>query len=251
MLEFQRIITSFLLPPGIIILLLLLSAFFSRNKCRKLSIFNLVIALLLWLFSIPVFSDSLIGLLEYQYSTNISDKHFDSIILLGGGIYEGVPDLNGTSAPTEDMLSRIVCAVRLYRRWNVPIIVSGGAPPEFNVPEAVVVKRFLLDIGVPEEHVILEIKSRDTMENAQNMAAICSVKGYVNPVVVTSAYHARRTAIAFNRATMKITLVVSNFRSATGRHYGWVAYLPSAEPIETSWRALRECIGLVYYNLVL
>ncbi|MBT1072573.1 YdcF family protein [Pelotalea chapellei] len=251
MLEFQRIITSFLLPPGLIILLLLLSSFFFRNDCRRLSRINVFIALLLWLFSTPVFSDSLIGLLESQNSANVYDDHFDSIILLGGGIYEGVPDLNGTSAPTEDMLTRIVSAVRLYRRWKVPIIVSGGAPPEFTVPEAVVVRRFLLDMGVPEKHIILEIQSRDTMENAQNVAVICRMRGYVRPVVVTSAYHAKRASMAFNKASMKTTLAACNFRGATGRHYGWVTFLPSAEPIETSWRTIRESIGLVYYNLVL
>ncbi len=250
MLEIKRIIATFLLPPGIVIILLLISAWYFRKSCKKLFISNILLALLLWMFSISVISDHLIGLLEVQSTANIPKERVDSIILLGGGLYDGVPDLNGTSAPTEDMFTRIVCAFRLYRRFNVPIIVSGGAPPEFISPEAIVVRRFLIDMGVPEKHIIIEEKSRDTMENARNVAAICSEKGYVNPVVVTSAYHAKRASIAFNIVHMKIALVASNFKSSANRHYGWAAYLPTAESVESSWRSMREYIGLFYYSFM-
>lgn len=248
----QRVITAFLLPPGLFVFLLLAAGLLLYRRRRRAALLLVFLGLLIWLTSIAPVADRIIAPLEQDAlarSTQSTDA--DLIVLLGGGLYDGVPDLTGLGAPSEDMLTRIVCLLRVYRKLDLPVLVAGGAPPEFATPEAVVVGRFLRELGIPAERVLLEDQSRDTLENAVNVAAICKERGFRKPLVVTSAYHARRARLAFARAGLTVTVVPANFRSGVQRHYGWAALLPAAEPIETIWRAGREYIGLTYYRWVL
>lgn len=252
MLAVQRVFTTFLLPPGIFVLLLVVSSLFFYHRQRNLAIFNVFLGVSLWLVSIGPIAAWIVAPLEKPVELiRIPTVKTDAIVLLGGGIYDGVPDLSGTSAPTEDMLSRIVCTVRLYRQLQIPILISGGTPPEFESPEALVVSRFLQEMGVPKEQIVIDDKSRDTRENARNVGVICKRQGFRNLIVVTSAYHARRVSLVFENYGLNVTIIPSNFRAGPKRNYGWAAYLPAAEPVETIWRAGREYIGLAYYELIL
>ena len=88
-------------------------------------------------------------------------------MLLGGGVYGGAPDVRGVGFPSEEMLPRIVTAVRLQRRLGVPVVVSGGKVFDHSFAEAPVIGRVLADLGVPPGKVVLEGRSRDTSENAR------------------------------------------------------------------------------------
>ncbi|HEY4743178.1 MAG TPA: hypothetical protein VIH45_00840, partial [Desulfuromonadaceae bacterium] len=123
----KKMITPFLLPPGSLIIILLLCAIWLwRRKLRRCAGFNIVMALLLWAVSAGPLSGALLGRLEAGL-TIPSPVQGDVIILLGGGIHEGVPDLTGSGTPGEDMLARLVTAVRIHRRLHIPILVSGGS----------------------------------------------------------------------------------------------------------------------------
>ncbi len=116
---------------------------------------------------------------------------------------EGVPDISGTSIPSSDMTVRIVDAVRLYKKYKLPIIVSGGSVPG-KVKEAVVVGRFLNDLGVKQKDIILEDLSMDTVENALNVKDIFKKKGYKKGLLVTSAYHIRRSEFLFKKTGLDV-----------------------------------------------
>ncbi|MEJ2697851.1 MAG: YdcF family protein [Candidatus Sulfobium sp.] len=171
----------------------------------------------------------------------------DVIILLGGGAREGAKDLTGVGAPSEDTLARIVTAVRLEKRLHVPVIVSGGAVFPWKKSEAPVDRRFLMDLGVQGDRIIVEDKSRDTFENARYVKEICEKRRFKNPVLVTSAYHMRRSLLMFRKFNMGVTPVPAGFR-AWDRKYGWADYLPG--DLAASRTAFREYVGLLYYKAV-
>ena len=62
-------------------------------------------------------------------------------------------------------------------------------------------KRFLTDLGVPDPMIIVEDKSRDTIENARYARQICERRGFVRPILVTSAYHLKRSVLSFSKVT--------------------------------------------------
>jgi len=249
MFTLKKIITAFLLPPGCIILLL---AWIACWRMKKREIAGGLLAggacALLWLASVGPVGERIMGGLESPYPLP-SRPSGDVILLLGGGIYEGVDDWSGKGAPTPDMLTRIVTAVRLQKATGLPVIISGGAVFPGQTPEAAVDKRFLVDLGVPADKILLEEKSRDTMENAEYSAKICAARGFRHPLLVTSAYHLRRAVVACNRHGLKVTPVPAFFQTGRQHAHGWQSIVPSAGALLQTSTGLHEYVGLLFYRL--
>ncbi|MBU2591679.1 MAG: YdcF family protein [Nitrospinae bacterium] len=242
----KKILTPFLMPPGIFILLLMGAAGRLFYKKRwKAGLFNLLMGILMWLISISPASDMMLRGLESNFKIPANPRG-DVIILLGGGVYDGAPDLSGIGAPSEEMSGRIITAVRLQKRLDIPIIVSGGIVFKGRA-EAVVVKRFLIDLGVPPSKIIAEEKSRDTIENAKYTMEICRKRNYKRPILVTSAYHMKRSIMSFEKVGADVLPLPANFRTWENKRYGWDDYLPRG--FDGTATALREYLGFIFYRL--
>jgi uncharacterized SAM-binding protein YcdF (DUF218 family) len=246
MFAFKKLITPFLLPPGIFIAILIVSGLFFLRKSRKAGVLCIVVGAALWLLSANPVSDALMRGLEAGLTIPANPRG-DVIILLGGGAYDGVKDLTGVGAPSEDTLARIVTVVRLQKKLRIPVIVSGGSGFPWIKSEAPVDRRFLMDLGVPGDKILVDDKSRDTFENARYVKGICEKRHFMNPILVTSAYHMRRSLLIFRQFDMKVTPFPAGFKT-WDRRYGWTDYLPG--DLEESRSACREYIGLLYYKTV-
>jgi len=200
-----------------------------------------------WALSISPVSDAMIRGLESQYGIpeNIEG---DVIILLGQGVCDKAPDLSGLGAPSDGYLTRIVTAVRLQKRLNIPIIVSGVEISEDKVVEDHIVKRFLVDLGVSSEKIIIEDKSRDTFENAKFTKEICARMGFKHPILVTSAYHLKRAVMSFKKVGLEVQSFPAGFKSWQGKRYKWNAYLPG--DFLTASNAIKEYLGIVFYKFI-
>jgi uncharacterized SAM-binding protein YcdF (DUF218 family) len=244
----KKIIGPFLVPPGLFVVFLLVSSlWFFRRKNRKASAVNFFLALLVWAVSISPVSDAMLRGLEAQFPLP-GNPEGDVIILLGGGVNDVAPDLSGIGAPSEEMMGRIITAVRLQRRLRVPVIVSGGRVFKNKGAEAPVVRRFLVDLGVPEQEIITEERSRDTIENARYTSKICDRQGYSRVLLVTSGSHMKRTLLAFRKAGMEVIPFPSDFKSLGNKRYGWEDVLPDPGELKKVSTAMREYIGLLYYR---
>jgi len=250
MFALKKIAGSLVLPPGIFILLIGIAGLMLMYSRRwRSGIINLVVGLALWsLSTVPVANWLMQGLeSEFSFPANPSG---DVIILLGGGAITGVPDINGQAAPTYSSLSRIVAAVRLYQRLERPIIVTGGRVYADNdVAEATVAKRFLVELGVPEDRIIEEDRARDTAQNARLTVAICRQHGFSRPVLLTAAYHLKRARMSFDAAGMQVTVFPAYFLGSQNAAYAPRHLLPSADALHASVKALHEYLGISYYRL--
>ena len=245
----KKLVTPFILPPGFFILVLLLSgAFLIFRHHRKLGIFNLVIGLFFWIFCSAPFANFLIGSLESEFEIP-QDINGDVIILLGGGSIDSVPDFSGYGIPTDSMIGRIVTAVRLQKVLDIPIIVSGGKIPKNKSSEALIAKRFLVDLGVEEDQVLIEEKSRDTYENAKHTKEICLKNDFKKPILVTSASHLRRSLLSFRKVGMDIMPYPANFKSKRHNTYQLRHYLPRSSSLSRTSSALHEYLGILFYKL--
>jgi uncharacterized SAM-binding protein YcdF (DUF218 family) len=245
MFVFKKLITPFLLPPGIFIVILIFSGLLFLKKSRKAGILNIFIGISIWLLSIGPVSDNLMKGLENDL-TMPANPRGDVIILLGGGVYDGVKDLTGVGAPSEDTLARIVTAARLQKRLRVPVIVSGGTVFPWRKAEAPVDRRFLMDLGVPGDKILMDDMSRDTLENARYVKEICKKRHFTSPILITSAYHMKRALLGFRDLNLDATPVPSNFKT-WDRKYGWADYLPG--DLRSSMIACREYVGLLYHKV--
>ncbi len=244
-------ISAFLLPPGIEILGLFAAALWLAVQKRRLAAaLFAIMAAFLWLTSIAPVTDRLTATLESGLSIP-TPLRGDVIILLGGGSFEGARDLSGSGSPSDESLARIVTAVRAQRILHVPVIVSGGRVFANRTPEAHLMKRFLCDLGVPPEKVIVEERSRDTNENAIYSAQICARHGFRKALLVTSAYHMRRALFVFARQHLKVVPLPVNLVPRQSRKYIWIDYLPSFAEQYRCCIAFHEYLGLLYYRLAL
>ncbi|MDR1390543.1 MAG: YdcF family protein [Treponema sp.] len=108
-------------------------------------------------------------------------ENADYIILLGAG-------LNGKN-PSLTLTRRINTAIDYLKlNQNTKIIVSGGRGRDEDISEAEVISNVLQNNGISAEHIVLEDKSRNTLENLKYSGEI--INDYNKKVlIVSSEFH--------------------------------------------------------------
>lgn len=120
-------------------------------------------------------------------------RGFDAILLLGVA-------LDAHDQPTGELRLRAKEAARAYGEGQAPRIVAcGGTLPGHARAEAAVMADLLREEGVPEDAVVREEQSQDTMENFRNAAALLGGAKGRRVLVVTSDYHLRRAVMTARR----------------------------------------------------
>ncbi|HOJ70289.1 MAG TPA: YdcF family protein [Syntrophorhabdaceae bacterium] len=242
----KKLITYSIVPPGIIIILLILSAIFLRKRLR---FFIIIVALAIYALSIEPVKDIFIIPLEDAYKPpSINDvKSCDAYVVLGGGINENAPGLDGEGQLSNDSLPRVVEAYRLYIRHKRPIILSGGKVYGIK-EEAEIAKKFLISLGVDETYIITEGKSRDTHENALFVKEILEKKGVKKAVLITSAFHMKRSVQLFRRYFPQILPYPTGYRTSRSV-YTVMSYMPDAGNITYIAYSLKEYMGILFYKI--
>lgn len=101
--------------------------------------------------------------------------------------------------PSERLKSRLDKALELYDEGYLKyIIVSGGLGKE-GFDEAKVMKSYLIDNKVPEEHIILDSKGNNTFMTAENSKTIMKENKLKSVMIITQYYHVTRTKLAFKK----------------------------------------------------
>lgn len=214
----------------------------------KLRIYALVFAQLqLFTFSLPWVADSLLGDLEDEALVMEANRplppNVDAIVVLGGGLegrYDGVralPDLN-------DAGDRVWQGARLYKQGVAPrLVLSGGqfeADPRKEA-EAPGMKMFMLDMGVPENALLIEDNSRTTFENALHTRELLG-KDSRNIALVTSAFHMGRSVLWFEKAGFTVYPVRTDIRVLNESRAFW-EWLPKPQALDESTIAIKEYLG--------
>jgi len=244
----KKLVTPFLLPPGLFVAVLVLSGMWLIVRRRAKSGLSLTgLGLFMWCLCITPVSDLLIRPLVLSYPVPTKPSG-DVIILLCGGANLGVKDLTGTGTPSASTLARMTDAVRLHRKLGIPIVVSGGRVFDQEQSEASIVKRFLVDVGIDPSMVLTEEESRDTLENARYSEKLCRLKGYTRPILVTSAYHLKRAVWSFKSVGLKVVPFPTGGSLEAGKKYIWPDYLPGS--FRRFSAALHEILGLAYYRII-
>jgi uncharacterized SAM-binding protein YcdF (DUF218 family) len=205
----------------------------------------------LWLWSTPLFSDWVRGTLEGQYAPAALEATpaADAIVVLGGAVQPVVPprlfpDLGSAS-------DRVWHGARLFHAGKAPLLVlSGGALPwrAEDGPESRAMLAFVTDLGVPQEHVLIESQSATTRENASETARMLTEHGVSRVLLVTSALHMRRAEAAFHAVGLDVVPAATDHEAVEQARTA-LDYLPDAQALAGSSRAFKEILGLFVYRL--
>ncbi len=125
---------------------------------------------------------------EYKNDEKLicENKNIDYVIILGARVYG--------EKPSQSLGERIKKASEfLHKNKLVKVIVSGGKGVNEKISEALAIKRELLKLGISEERIILENKSRNTIQNfefsLEKIKEDNPQKNKKNILIVTNNYH--------------------------------------------------------------
>jgi len=172
-------------------------------------------------------------------------------VLLGGGLSAPVAPRKIIELGVSG--DRIVHTWRLFNAGRAPkIITTGGSrtqgPNEFTESESA--KRFLIELGVPAESIIVENKSINTRENVafthallrEQLAAGQSLES-LKLLVVTSASHMPRAVDYFSSFGLQVTAATTDIRVVEQFGFNIRNYLPDAVALARSTTAIKEYLG--------
>ncbi|MBV9250588.1 MAG: YdcF family protein [Acetobacteraceae bacterium] len=239
----KYILLLMIVPPLNLVIAILVGWLLLRTRPRLGRWIIGCALLLLLLLGIPAVAETLLAALETDLPTAPPiDKPPAAIIVLGGDI-----DRTQEGADVGQLtLDRLRTAAVLYRRTQLPVLVSGGVviPGEPSVGE-VMATSLQRDFQVPVRWV--EPRSKDTWENAQDSAAMLKPEGITSAYVVTSAWHERRSLMAFSHTSLTVTPAPTPLDSWP--RFIAIDFVPRNGNWAKSYYALHEWIGCVWYAI--
>jgi vancomycin permeability regulator SanA len=153
--------------------------------------------------------------------------HADAVVVLGAGLR---PD--GTASTS--LLRRVDAAAELYGRDVAPrVILSGDAhrePDGTAYDEPAVMRDRMLELGVPDDALVLDREGFDTDTTCRRAREVYGVR---RAVVVTQRYHLRRTLFGCARAGLDAVGV--GVPAPTTRPAAWVWW--HVREVLASWKA--------------
>lgn len=137
----------------------------------------------------------------------------DVIVVMGAAQYDG--------RPSELLESRLAHALELWRDDRAPLIaVTGGKQVGDRFTESEASAQWLVDKGVVAGAILQENVGRSTWESMNELAPILKKNSVKSVVVVTSNWHAARSALTLEEMGFSVsTSAINSSSPSVGR---WV-----------------------------
>lgn len=243
-----------LVPPGLIIVIALLGFLI---QIRWLMLGSLVVFLsiaALLVLSLPLTGYQLMQGIESRFpplrlaaTTSETDPPPGAIVILGGGRYTDAAEYGEGDSVNRQTLERLRYGAYLHRLTGLPILVSGGAPYGETVAEAVLMQVSLArDFQVETKWV--EDKAGTTYENAKYSKKWLMESGIQRVYLVTHAAHMPRAVWSFENMGISVIPAPMGFTTLNKQERETLGYYPSAYGLQLSSGALRERLGLMWYE---
>ena len=231
----------FLLFPLLWVFALFLIALFTKNPKRKKRFF-IVALVVLYFFSAPFFLNQVAGWWSIRPGRVNEPKVYSCAIVLGG--FSG-PDKNNNGY-FNGSADRFIQGIRMLTTGRAKhILITGGNgglfPGQFS--EGNWVKTQLDELKIPDSCVLIENRSRNTIENAVFSKVILQKAGLQPPyLLITSDFHMRRAYMIFEKEGYKVTPYPCNFIAGnTGNSL--YDLIPDGGPISGWGIYLKEMVG--------
>ncbi len=232
---------SWVLPPGIFILAFWGIAWYcwKRKGEKRLGALIAGLTTVFYLLCTSLVAEYVMGSLESAYTPPAAPQG-DVIIMLGGGAMSDSPDVDGTGALCASPANRLLTTVRLHRKLDVPILLSGGQVYSDTGAEAKIASRILNSLGVAPEDILVETKSINTTQNARFSAEILREKGFKQPILVTSAFHMNRSVLNFKKQGIDVVPYPTDYQVSHHPVFHYVKLRPQTEALLDNVTVLQE-----------
>ncbi|MEF3191430.1 MAG: YdcF family protein [Campylobacterales bacterium] len=241
----SKLFTYLFLPPSLFIWPLVWAGW----VVKRYRSFFIASALLLWIISAPIVGRLLLEPLERPYRTMPDISGAKAVVILGGGSIAAEP----TIPLAEEPMKRLLWGMVQAREHNLTMIYSGGSlrgpsgARQAYKTARMIDPRLLLSTTLTEGYAfVLEEESKDTVENARlTKRFFTDQKPKI--VLVTSAYHMRRSMMIFTHEGFDPLPCATDFKVEEG-YLVW-DFFPSMEGLKLSYAALHEYAGILSLKL--
>ena len=249
----SKSLSFFIKPLGIIILLLTIQ-YFIKNRTKKKRI-NLLILVLLYIFSCPAIVDYFIRKWEIPFSQIENTKPAEFGILLTGGLVKE-DHSTGSKVHVGPQADRTWQAAELYRIGKIKkILISGGdgfkndRGEQFS--ENNKTKDFLIRVGVNHKDIFQEKNAVNTFENARNCKAFFEKMeiNANNNILITSGLHMKRALACFKKQNIKCSPFCTTPETGSEK-LTFLDFIPKAECFFESDQLFNEYIGMFVYKIM-
>jgi uncharacterized SAM-binding protein YcdF (DUF218 family) len=246
----KKIVSPLFLPLSFFLALFLLGLFFlwltKKQKTGKIILSFCVLFFIL--LSYGVIANHLLYTLERKYPSILNVDRIKGtryIVVLGGGASFD-EDISASSQLSGESLQRVVEGIRLYNLLPGSQLILSGGTAFGNITDAEAMKQVALELGVQENDILMESDSLDTKDEAKLIKTIVGDKPFV---LVTSAYHMKRSIALFKKQGL-------NPVSAPAVHYikkrqplSPGSFFPSYNNIKYADILVREKLGIAWAKL--
>jgi uncharacterized SAM-binding protein YcdF (DUF218 family) len=235
-----------LLPPANLPLLAVAGLIARRWYRRVGELLTTVCCVLLLVLSMPFFGGTLLVALEQHLPSDAApDSKPGAIVILTADIDRYGGDDPGFG-PGRLSLERERAGGALFRRLQLPVLVTGGVLRLGNPPIAAVMAQSLHDdFQIPVRWV--EPRSRDTWENAEYSAQMLRTNDIGSVYLVTHAWHMRRALLAFHRFGINVIPAPVQLDRYPG--LSLFDLLPQVYGWQITYYAVHEWLGFADYAL--
>jgi vancomycin permeability regulator SanA len=189
-----------------------------EKTVKKKKIFPKILKIFLWLFAL-----GLVGLIfvfavgkyvQKNQSVNLktsiteipSEESRRIAIVFGARVWE-----DGSASPV--LYDRVLTAVELYRAGRVKKLLMSGDNPTHDYDEPTAMKRTAIELGVPEQDIVLDFAGRRTFDTCWRAKEIFEVK---RAILVTQEFHQSRALYLCNNLGVESVGITSNRRKYLG-----------------------------------
>jgi uncharacterized SAM-binding protein YcdF (DUF218 family) len=240
---------SFLVMPLIWLFVLIVYALLSKDPVRKRkSLIAAVIAF--YILSNSFIANEVMHAWEVPAVAEDQLETYDAGIVLSGMMSY---DTKLKKYQFMHGVDRLLQAIELYKKGKIRKIVFTGGSGSLTysyIKEGMLVKNFLLRIGIPEKDLFIETESNNTHENAVFTKPILDKefpKGKF--LLLTSAYHMRRSVGCFEKAGIHVTPYSTDRQSGDRKYIFDFLFLPNVSAIEVWEIAVHEMTGYLIYKI--
>lgn len=235
----EKLIAMIVLPPTGLLLLAFAGLLLLPRRPRIGRALAFVGVGGVFALSVPMVASALtFAIAEGHALGGAEGRDAQAIVVLAGGI-RGYADEYGADAPSSLSLERARYGAWLARARGLPVAVSGGVVYGGH-PEAEVIGDMLVhEFGVPVRWI--EPRSRNSRENAQELAKLLLPVGVKRVLLVTHGVSMRRqrremVAAGFEVVPAPTVIPRAGIEDITD-------VVPSLSALRGSWLALYEILG--------
>ena len=243
----KKIVAPFFFPLSICLEILFLGLFliwFTRRQKAGKIIVSLG-TIFLFLIGYGTFSNILLGSLESIYPpvTDVSAlTNVNWVVVLGGGSSSN-PKLPLTDNLSTASLVRLVEGIRIHRKLSKNKLILSGGSTHNSASEASVMAKMAIELGIDDNDLVLESKSKDTKEQAQ---FIYDIIGKDRFILLTSASHMFRSMALFRSKGMNPIPAPTGYHVKKTQKISPIVFFPSSKGIDKMERVAYEYLGTVW-----